>query len=98
MALTLKKTTNFASVRGSPTSDTTWDKIAWDFDARNLMIIVKPGADLEISMDGKDLFMALPQPAANQNPMIYLFREIGISRIWIRKTGAVFEAAAHGFI
>lgn len=99
MALVIKKGHNFASCRGTPSHDTNWDK--FDFgglDAKNVKVIVHQGstADLEMSLDGNDVHMALPIPEAGQNPMQYDFDAIGISRVFFRKTGATIEALAYG--
>jgi len=98
MALVIKKSTNFASARGTPSHDTNWDQFKWDFDAMNLKVIVKQGstADLEMSFNGDDVHAALPVPEANQNALIYDFKFIGMSRVHFRKTGADIECYAYG--
>ena len=98
MALTEKKISNFASYRGAPSSDSTWDKLSWDFDAKNLKVIVlgTSTADPEMSIDGKDVHAALPRPASGHNATVYDFKGIGISRLYFRKTGATIEVYAYG--
>lgn len=98
MALAIKQQANMTSFRGTPASDTTWEKI--DFgkrDYHSLKIIVKQGstADLEISTDGNETLMALPMPEAAQNPMVYTFKRLSFSRLFFRKTGAVIEGVAY---
>ena len=88
----IKKTLGvvFAGFTGSPASDTDWEKLDWPFDAQSLKVVVKT-ADLEYSMDGKELFGKLP---AGTDPMVYDFPGIGISRFFVRKTAAVVEVMA----
>lgn len=90
MALTAKKVSNFASYRGTPSSETVWDKLDWEFDARNVKVLVTAGT-LELSMDGKEIFCSLPT-----STVPYDFRDIGMSRMWARRTGATVEFYAYG--
>jgi len=98
MALTIKKVHNYCGATGTPVSDTAYDKIDFGFDAKCVKIVVKQGstAALDMSLDGKDVFNSLPVPEANQNALIYDFQLIGISRLFLRKTGASIELMAYG--
>jgi len=90
MPIVKKLYTNFGSFRGSPSSNTDWEKLDGGFQARNVKIIILPSstASLEISLDGKEIHCALPKGV---DPMVYDFKEIGVSRIFVRKTGAIAE-------
>lgn len=97
MAIVKKNVTNFAGFTGTPASDTNWDELKWDFAARGIMIVVEAGstADLEISMNGKDSFGKLPAPEANMNSLIYYFKGVDWSRLFVRKTGATINVYAY---
>lgn len=98
MALVIKKVDNFAGIRGTPASDTVWDKLEWGFNAHQLKFIIEQGstADLEISLNGIDVFMSLPIPETNMNSLIYDFLQTGLSRIFVRKVGAAIQISACG--
>lgn len=89
MAMTKKAVSNFASFRGTPSSNTTWDKLDAGFDARHWKIIVTAGS-LEFSLDGKDVFGKLGTGQFD-------FREANLSRLHVRDTSAVdVEIYAYG--
>lgn len=98
MALTEKKTSNFASYRGAPASDTNWDRVSWDFDARHVKVVVLPTSTVnpEMSINGIDVHASLQRPSAGMNPMVYEFKDIGVSRLSFRKVGATIEVYAYG--
>ena len=97
MAIVEKKMSIFASYRGSPTSLTAWNMASWDFDAKNVKVILAQGSgDLEISLDGESLHCKLPAPVATQNAMVYDFPGLGVSRMFLRGTAAVVELYAYG--
>ena len=98
MAITIKKVSNFASARGTPASATLWDKVEWDFDAKNIKVVVQAGSlgDLEVSLNGIDVHCKLFAPVVNQNHMVYDFSAIGVSRLFIRGNAANIELYAFG--
>lgn len=98
MSLITKKLPSIASFRGTPSNDTSFDKLEIGFDPRFIKIIVKQGstAPLELSVDGKDVHMALPVPEAGQNPMVYDIHGLGHSILHVRKTGADVEIYCYG--
>lgn len=98
MALTIKKLSNFASARGVPASATAWDKVAWDFDAKHIKVIVSAAStgDLELSLNGLDVHCKFFAPVATQNHMIYDLPSIGVSRLFVRGNAATIELYAFG--
>jgi len=98
MAITVKKVSNFASARGTPVSDTVWDRLTWDFDAKHVKIIVSAisTGDLEVSLNGTDVHCKLFAPIVNQNHMIYDFPMLGVSRLFLRGSAADIEVYAFG--
>ena len=98
MALTLKKTSNFAGMYGSPADDTAWEECSWNFSAQHVVVIVEQGStdSLEISMNGVDKHLALPIPEVGMNPMKYSFPNCNLSRMWFRKTGTSIQVCAFG--
>ena len=98
MALVKKEVSNVVAYRGTPSDDTDWDKCDWAFSANHLKIIVKQGSSsyLGVSFNGKDEFTQLPTPEANMNALVYDFPNCGLSRIFLRRTGANIELIANG--
>lgn len=95
MSLTVKQFGNMSSFRGSPNHDTDWEKVDFERrDYRSLMIVVLPAstAAAELSVDGKDVLLALPK---GTDPVVYTFRDVSLSRVFLRKTGAVIEGVAY---
>jgi len=98
MALVEKKVSNFASYRGAPSSNTLWDKVSWDFDAKHVKVVVTPASTVnpEMSLDGNNVHCSLEMPVATQNAMVYTFENLGVSRLYFRKTAATIEVYAYG--
>ena len=96
MALVENKSVNFAGYSGSPTAG--WELANWGFEATKVKIIVLPTstADLAMSVDGSDTHATLPKPEASQNPMVYDFDGLNVSRLFFKNTGAVVEVHAYG--
>ncbi len=88
MALVNKELSNFASSRGTPSSNTVWDKVEWSFKASQVKIIVAT-ASLEVSLDGDTIHMDLPIG-------IHDFNGCDWSRVWVRKTTSAVELYAYG--